>query len=68
MMNEASYQEWRIAKLRSYPQSADELLVEIGGLADLSATEKAAIRANCRRANMAIYRCRDYSGEFGCAG
>jgi hypothetical protein len=47
MMDEASYREWRIAKLESYPNNADELLVEIGGLADLSATERAAIRANC---------------------
>jgi hypothetical protein len=58
-MNEASYQAWRNVKLNSCPQSADELFVEIGGLVDLSHAEKAAITANCRRANMAIYKCRD---------
>ena len=59
MMNETSYQQWRRAKLDSHPHSADELFVEIGGLTDLSATEKAAITANCKRSNMAIYKCRD---------
>ena len=58
-MNETSYQQWRRAKLDSHPHSADELFVEIGGLTDLSATEKAAITANCKRSNMAIYKCRD---------
>jgi hypothetical protein len=58
-MDDSSYQEWRDAKLKSYPQSTDELFVEIAGLLDLSATEKAAITANCRRSNMAIYKCRD---------
>jgi hypothetical protein len=58
-MNNSSYQEWRNAKLKSYPQSVDELFVEIAGLVDLSVTEIAAIKANCRRSNMAIYKCRD---------
>jgi len=58
-MDDSSYQEWRDAKLKSYPQSADELFVEIGGLVDLSETEKTAIRASCRRSNMSIYKCRD---------
>jgi len=58
-MNNSSYQEWRNAKLKSYPQSADELFVEIGGLVGMSDAEIAAIKANCRRSNMAIYKCRD---------
>ena len=58
-MDDTSYREWRDARLKSYPQSADELFVEIGGLVDLSDTEKAAITVNCRRSNMAIYKCRD---------
>jgi alpha-ketoglutarate-dependent taurine dioxygenase len=58
-MDEASYRVWRDAKLENYPQQAEELLVEIGGLADLSDLERAAIMTNCRRSNMAIYRCRD---------
>ena len=58
-MNNSSYQEWRNARLKSYPQSVDELFVEIAGLVGLSDAEIAAIKANCRRSNMAIYRCRD---------
>jgi hypothetical protein len=59
MMDEASYLPWRNAKLKSCPQSAEEFFVEIGGLTDLSDTEKAIITTNCRRFNMAIYKCRD---------
>ena len=58
-MDEADYQAWRNAKLEGYPRCAKELLVQIGGLAQLSDPEKAEITANCRRANMAIYHCRD---------
>ena len=58
-MNNSSYQEWRNAKLKSYPQSVDELFVEIAGLVGLSDAEIAAIKANCRRSNMAIYKCHD---------
>ncbi len=58
-MKNSSYQEWRNAKLKSYPQRADELFVEIAGLVGLSDAEIAAIKANCRRSNMAIYKCRD---------
>ena len=58
-MNEDSYQKWKKDRLEGYPHSADELLVEIGGLVNMSAAEKAKILASCDRANMAIYRCRD---------
>jgi len=54
-----SYREWRAAKLENYPKSAAELVTEIGGLLDVSGSEKEAILASCRRANMAIYSCRD---------
>jgi len=57
----ADYREWRAAKLDRYPTSATELLTEIGGLTDLSVTEKGAILACCQRANMAIYTCREAS-------
>ena len=57
-MDKSGYQEWRDARLKNYPQSADELFVEIGGLVNLSDKEKAAVRASCRRSNMAIYKCR----------
>jgi len=57
--NTASYREWRAAKLDSYPTSATELVTEVGGLTDLSGSQKGAILSSCRRANMAIYTCRD---------
>jgi len=58
-MNEASYRQWRKAKLESCPRAAGELQVEIGGLLNMSAAERAKIVAVCSRSNMAIYRCRD---------
>lgn len=58
-MNENRYQKWKKARLESYPRSTEELLVEIGGLVNMSATERAEIMKSCRRSNMAIYRCRD---------
>lgn len=58
-----NYREWRAAKLDRYPNLAEELVVEIGGLTDLAAGEKAAILASCARANMAIYSCRDRKAD-----
>jgi alpha-ketoglutarate-dependent taurine dioxygenase len=43
--------------------SAEDLCVEIGGLNDMSAAEKAAIIANCTRFNMCIYRCREQTAD-----
>jgi len=69
------YREWRAAKLDNYPRSATELVTEIEGLLDMSGSQKQAILASCRRANMAIYSCRDafvdrkailnFAGSFG---
>jgi alpha-ketoglutarate-dependent taurine dioxygenase len=59
LIDETHYAEWREARLESYPRSAEELLVEIGGLRAVSGEERAAIRARCARGNMVIYRCRD---------
>lgn len=58
-MNESAYREWRNAKLEGYPTSMEETLVEIGGLTNLSDVEKTAIMVACKRANMAIYKCRN---------
>ncbi|RLA32028.1 MAG: taurine catabolism dioxygenase TauD [Gammaproteobacteria bacterium] len=59
--NKASYREWRAAKLASYPRRVAELLVEIDGLATLEPGDKDRILGCFRRANMAIYTCRDPS-------
>ena len=55
----ANYREWRVAKLDDYPQSADELIINIGALTNLDNEATKSILASCRRANMAIYTCRD---------
>lgn len=59
LSSSAEYREWRAAKLDRYPSGADELVVNIGGLADLDHRAMAAVRSSCRRANMAIYSCYD---------
>jgi len=56
-MNEDSYQQWKKVRLENYPGSAEELLVRISGLVNLSDAERAEIVASCRRSNMAIYSC-----------
>ncbi len=62
-MDESLYQDWRNSKLANYPQSADELFVEIDGLSQLNDAQRAAIVALCRRCNMAIYRCRERAAD-----
>ena len=59
LSSSADYREWRAAKLDSYPTGVDELIVNIGGLANLDHRATAAIRSSCKRANMAIYSCHD---------
>jgi len=59
LSSSTDYREWRAAKLDMYPTGVDELVVNIGGLADLDHRATTAIRASCKRANMAIYSCRD---------
>lgn len=58
-LSDTSYRQWRQSKLENYPRSAEELLVEIGGLLDVSDAERAEILTICGRSNMAVYRCRD---------
>jgi hypothetical protein len=55
--DEAAYQSWREEKLSVYPQSADDLMVELGSLSHPTAAELAAIRKRIGRANMAVYAC-----------
>ena len=58
-MNKRNYQEWRDARLQGYPQTVEELVVEIESLVNPDKSQKAAILKSCKRSNMAIYRCRD---------
>jgi len=59
LRDEAAYGRWREGKLTSCPASAAELTVEIARLGSVGARERGAILDRCRRANMAIYACRD---------
>ena len=69
------YLEWRKAKLQSYPQCVDEILVPVDGLLTMTPTQKAAVMSVCKRANMAVYQCHDrfadraavvaFASEFG---
>ncbi len=61
--NSTHYREWRAAKLANYPMHVDELIVQIGGLIAPDSASLAAIRSSCRRANMAIYSCRDTAAD-----
>lgn len=54
-----AYLRWREAKLAMRPARAEELLVEIAAPGRPSEAEHAAILDCCRRANMAVYACRD---------
>ncbi len=49
------YALWRERKLAEYPTRLEDLIVEIRDPRRLTPVEAAALRARCRRANMAIY-------------
>ncbi len=53
--NNALYQEWRDKKLRDYPASTAELLVELSDPRTLTDSEYAALLARIRKTNMALY-------------
>jgi len=55
--NVTAYRRWRDAKLASYPQRSDDLIVELRDLEQPSAAERGALLARLRRANMVIYHC-----------
>jgi hypothetical protein len=53
--DDSAYARWREAKLAHYPKSARELVVGFADMAAPTASELAAVRAMCGRANMAVY-------------
>lgn len=53
------YEEWKKAKLQSYPRGVENILVQIDGLLEITPVQKAVIKSVCKRANMAVYQCRD---------
>ena len=61
LQDESRYREWRANRLRFYPKSVGEIHVQVDGLLNVTAGQKAALKSACKRANMAIYHCRDAS-------
>jgi len=59
LRDKTRYEEWRKTKLSACPQNVEEIIVPIDGLLSVSEAGKAAIKTACKRANMAIYQCRD---------
>lgn len=51
----AAYDAWRRAKLAAAPLRLDELVVEVGDIARLTAAELRALSARLARCNMAVY-------------
>ncbi len=55
LSNAAPYQRWRDAKLADLPRNPSDLVVEVRDPRHLSDAETEAIRARCKRWNMAVY-------------
>lgn len=54
--NNRDYKRWRVLKLQGYPDTVDQLIVDVSDPAHLSPGEREAIGNRCRKTNMAIYR------------
>jgi alpha-ketoglutarate-dependent taurine dioxygenase len=71
LSDRAAYLRWRDEKLGCFPQSIDELLVEVEDPSRLTGAERAALLNGVRRANLVVYRCggrvvgRDALRHFG---
>ncbi|MEE8321663.1 MAG: TauD/TfdA family dioxygenase, partial [Gammaproteobacteria bacterium] len=63
LSDDQAYVAWRDQKIANYPESVDELVVNIDNPHSLSEAEIAAIRQACLRANMAIYSCHSAKAE-----
>ncbi|MCW9031933.1 MAG: TauD/TfdA family dioxygenase [Gammaproteobacteria bacterium] len=53
--NEDLYNKWRDQKLKDYPTSLGDLLVEINDPRKLTDSEFEALQSRCKKANMALY-------------
>lgn len=76
LANESAYQQWKDAKLEGYPESIDDLIVEINDPCNLTSSEHAELLRLCRKTNMALYASskgsdpdkniiRDFGKQFG---
>lgn len=75
LQDRSNYSRWRDRKLDGYPRDLQELVVEIGDPAALTAVEHEALLSRIKKTNMAIYACqsskvmdkaliRDLAGQF----
>ena len=55
LADEAAYQAWRAEKIAHFPQTLNELVVEVRDPRALGDGEKKALLERCARANMAVY-------------
>ena len=55
--NSTAYETWRKLKLHNYPGSANELIVDIDSIANVSGHQKQLLLALCQKTNMVVYRC-----------
>ncbi|MDH5392286.1 MAG: TauD/TfdA family dioxygenase [Gammaproteobacteria bacterium] len=53
--NQPAYENWRDQKLENYPQTAEQLIVEINNPLQLTKAERAQIIKHCRKTNMTVY-------------
>lgn len=50
-----AYENWREEKLRNYPRTVEDLVVEVANPKSLTFVEHAALLERCRKTNMAVY-------------
>ena len=55
LVNNEGYKRWRDEKLKDYPRTLDELVVEVNDPRKLSSAEHEKLLELCRKTNMAIY-------------
>lgn len=53
--NQRAYENWRDQKLENYPQTAEQLIVEINNPLELTKAEREEIIKRCRKTNMTVY-------------
>ncbi len=53
--NERDYQAWREQKLEDYPQTLEQLVVEVNDPRNLTAAEYLAMHGLCQKTNMVLY-------------
>ena len=61
--NANAWRRWRDRKLANAPRTASDLIVEIDDPRKLKDSERDAIVARCRRANMAVYASRAFEDD-----